>query len=74
MWVRLPESTIVAADPYKHCADCGRLKPQREYYPHPGNHDGLASRCIACALANAAQTVGRSQRLRYANAERKRQR
>lgn len=38
----------------KFCSDCARLKPPRDFYPAPGNPDGMAARCKVCALLVAA--------------------
>jgi hypothetical protein len=44
-------------DDFKLCADCVRPRDIRAFYPHPGNPDGRASRCISCAYSAATSDV-----------------
>lgn len=41
----------------KVCADCARPRDKSAFIPHPGNPDGLASRCRQCALSAVVDEI-----------------
>lgn len=46
----------------KRCAGCEVEKYAGDFYPHPGNRDGIASRCQTCVTLKPVTTGSDTRR------------